>query len=40
MRRENIRDVELSKRHFKVKNFRKILDSLDLEPEFLLNKLN
>jgi hypothetical protein len=40
MRRENIRDVELSKRHFRVGNFRKILDSLDLETEFLLNKLN
>jgi len=40
MRRENIRDVELSKRHFRVENFRKILNSLDLEPEFLLNKLN
>ena len=40
MRRENIRDVELSKRHFKVENFRKVLNSLDLKPEFLLNKLN
>jgi len=40
MRRENIRDVELSKRHFKVENFRKILDTLNLEPEFLLSKLN
>ena len=40
MRRENIRDVELSKRHFKVENFRKILNSLDLEPDFLLAKLN
>jgi hypothetical protein len=40
MRRENIRDVELSKRHFGVGNFRKILNSLDLKSEFLLNRLN
>lgn len=40
IRRENVRDVELMKRNFSVKNFRKVLNSLDLKPEFMLNKLN
>ncbi|MBI2547682.1 MAG: helix-turn-helix transcriptional regulator [Candidatus Aenigmarchaeota archaeon] len=40
IRRENIRDVELMKRNFGVKNFRKILEALDLDIDYLLTQLN
>ncbi len=39
IRRENIRDVELGKRHFCVDNFKKVLDSARLTPSYLLAKL-
>ncbi|MEM5802266.1 MAG: hypothetical protein QXQ18_02695 [Candidatus Aenigmatarchaeota archaeon] len=39
IRRENIRDVELMKRCFSVKNFRKILKSLSLDVAYLLKEL-
>ena len=39
IRRENIRDVELGKRCFSVKNFRKILNALNIDVEFLLSRL-
>ncbi|MFH8108361.1 MAG: helix-turn-helix transcriptional regulator [Candidatus Aenigmatarchaeota archaeon] len=40
IRRENIRDVELSKRCFSVKNFIKVLKSLNLSVVELLKGLN
>jgi DNA-binding XRE family transcriptional regulator len=40
IRRENIRDVELMKKHFSVKNFRKILKALNLSINEILEKLN
>ncbi|MBI4010301.1 MAG: helix-turn-helix domain-containing protein [Candidatus Aenigmarchaeota archaeon] len=40
IRRENIRDVELMKRNFSVKNFRKILEALNLDIPYLLKVLN
>ncbi len=40
IRRENIRDVELMKRNFRVKNFRKILNALNLDIDDLLKNLN
>jgi len=36
IRRENIRDVELCKRNFGVANFRKILQSLNIDPKHIL----
>jgi DNA-binding XRE family transcriptional regulator len=39
IRRENIRDVELGKRNFSVKNFRKILKALSLNVAYLLREL-
>lgn len=39
IRRENIRDVELNKRNFRVKNLRKVLNSLQLAPYDILNTL-
>ncbi len=39
IRRENIRDVELMKRNFSVKNFRKILETLNLDANYLLASL-
>jgi DNA-binding XRE family transcriptional regulator len=39
IRRENIRDVELMKRCFSVKNFRKILEALDLDVEEILKTI-
>jgi DNA-binding XRE family transcriptional regulator len=39
IRRENIRDVELMKRCFSVKNFRKILEALDLDVEEILKAI-
>jgi DNA-binding XRE family transcriptional regulator len=39
IRRENIRDVELMKRCFSVKNFRKILEALDLSVEEILKSM-
>lgn len=40
IRRENIRDVELGKRHFCVKNFRKTLEVANLNPRHLLGRAN
>ncbi|MBI3412822.1 MAG: hypothetical protein HY051_01950 [Candidatus Aenigmarchaeota archaeon] len=40
MRRENIRDVELKKRNFCVKNFRKVLSATGISTDYLLEKLN
>lgn len=40
IRRENIRDVELMKRNFSIKNFRKILKALNLDISYLFNRLN
>lgn len=40
IRRENIRDVELGKRNFGVKNFRKILKALNINVTYLLEELN
>ena len=39
IRRENIRDVELMKRCLSVKNFRKILEALDLDVEEILKAI-
>jgi DNA-binding XRE family transcriptional regulator len=39
IRRENIRDVELMKRCFSVKNFRKILEALNLDVEEILKNI-
>jgi transcriptional regulator with XRE-family HTH domain len=39
IRRENIRDVELCKRKFSVKNFRKILNVLNIDATYLLKKI-
>jgi DNA-binding XRE family transcriptional regulator len=39
IRRENIRDVELMKRCFSVKNFRKILEALNLDVEEILKAI-
>ncbi len=39
MRRENIRDVELEKRNFCVRNFRKVLSATGLSASHLLEKL-
>ncbi|MFH0890021.1 MAG: helix-turn-helix domain-containing protein [Candidatus Aenigmatarchaeota archaeon] len=38
IRRENIRDVELGKRHFCVNNFKKVLVAAHLTPSYLLGK--
>lgn len=40
IRRENIRDVELMKRNFSVKNFRRILKVLNLDINHMLTQLN
>lgn len=40
IRRENIRDVELGKRHFCVNNFRKVLSVAGLETVYLLETLS
>ncbi len=40
MRRENIRDVELGKRHFCARNFRKVLAAANLAPFRLLQALD
>jgi len=40
IRRENIRNVELCKRHFSVKSFRKILKALNLDIMYLLERLS
>ena len=39
IRRENIRDVELMKRCFNIKNFRKILEALKLDVEEILKAI-
>jgi DNA-binding XRE family transcriptional regulator len=39
IRRENIRDVELMKRNFSVKNFRKILETLNLDVDEILKMI-
>jgi len=39
IRRENIRDVELEKRNFSVANFRKILDVLNIEISYILERV-
>ncbi len=39
LRRENIRDVELEKRNFCVKNFRKVLEATNITAKDLLEKL-
>jgi len=40
IRRENIRDVELEKKNFSVKNLRKILNVLKINVKYLLKELN
>jgi transcriptional regulator with XRE-family HTH domain len=39
IRRENIRDVELMKRCFSIKNLRKILEALSLDAEGILKTI-
>ncbi len=39
MRRENIRDVEMMKRHFLAKNFRKAVEALGLDAPIILERL-